>query len=97
MMAFRVVLEHGRPYVIKRQLAELDALDETNGLEMDHGLIDFLHWHRMRQRAHALRSVEYCEDIIGLMQKAIHGSKQLDTLANEIHELKVDLREFHSM
>ena len=55
-LAFRVVSEHGRTSLLQRQLREIDLL--VRCVPEDH------HIGRMRSRAYALRSIEYCEDII---------------------------------
>lgn len=55
-LAFRVVLEHGRTSLLQRQLREIDLLVRR--------VPEDPHLDRMRSRAYALRSIEYCEDIL---------------------------------
>ena len=56
--ALRIVLEHHRPDVLRRQLSDIDEFirEYWGGVPP--------HYDRMRRRAHALHSIEYCEDVI---------------------------------
>ena len=59
--ALRIVLAHHRPEVLRRQLSDID--EAMYDCEFQ-GVVVPPHYARMRGRAHALRSIEYCEDLI---------------------------------
>ena len=56
MLAIHVVLDHGRASVLQRQLREIDLLMPAAG--------GCDHLNRLWSRAHARRSIEYCEDVL---------------------------------
>ena len=54
--AIHLVLDHGRASVLQRQLREIDLLMPAAG--------GCDHLNRLWSRAHARRSIEYCEDVL---------------------------------
>ena len=58
--AIHLVLDRGRASVLQRQLREIDLLMLAGG--------GCTHLRRMWPRAHARRSIEYCEDVLAFLR-----------------------------
>ena len=74
MRAIHLVLDHGRASVLQRQLREIDLLMSASAGGCDH-------LNRLWSRAHARRSIEYCEDVLEHLRCVLASRRHEDLLS----------------